>query len=146
MKIITRSILACAVVSFAACSSNEEAPVETEEIVEEVVEEVIEEVVEEPVELTLEEKIQGKWQQTHQRCDENGENGEEMSKETFWEFDGTNVTWSSFRHPYRVENGQIFIGDGEGSPYEFTKETDEFVVLKAVKTNRFMRLVKVVEE
>lgn len=129
-----------------SCSNNEENNTTETDVLAEEVTNTIEEVVEEPVELSLEEKIIGKWQQTHKRCDENGENGEEMTKETIWELDGKNVTWSSFTHPYRVENGQILIGEGAGSPYEIVKEEGDVVILKAIKTNRFMRLVKVVSE
>ena len=93
--------------------------------------------------LSLDEKIKGKWQQTHQGCDAEGNNGDEMSKDTFWEFDGSNVTWSKFTHPYTVENNQILIGEGEGSPYEIIKEDGDMIVLKAIKRDRNMRLIKV---
>lgn len=137
------------IVTLGACSNPKEentnenkgnvTAIETAEPVKEIANE-------ESEPMSLADKIKGKWQQTHQRCDANGDNGKEMSKETFWNFDGSNVTWNKFTHPYRVEDEQILIGEGEGSPYEIEKDDGEIIVLHAVKTDRYMRLVRVAEQ
>ena len=104
----------------------------TEEVITETTEEIVEEV-------TTADFMLGKWQQIGRGCDSLGNNCTEMSRESFWEFKGDSVTWSSFTHPYIVSNDTLYIVD---SPYKISGEMADTITWQAVKTNRFMKLVR----
>lgn len=126
-------------VMFSACSDAEPAKEETKEPVvseEEVVEE--EEIVEE-VAPSIEDFIKGEWNQIGKSCDEEGNNCQEMSKESTWSFKGDSVTWSGFTHPYNISADTILIA---GSPYMVVSEMTDTITFRAVKTNRYMKLAK----
>lgn len=147
MNVLRMSFLLALIAMFFVACNNEakveqEVVAETETVVEEVEEPVVEEVVE--VEQTLAEFISGKWQQIGKDCDAEG-NCKEMTKESFWNFGETEVVWSSFTNPVSYSETQILIGDGEPSPYEVASEWGDTIILHAVKTDRYMKLVKVVE-
>jgi len=121
---------------FVSCSEETTSNNEEKKVV--VLEEIIEEVVEESIPL-VEDFIKGKWSQIGQRCDETGNNCEEMSKESIWEFKGDSVTWSGFTHPYAVSGDTVLIA---GSPYMIASEMTDTITFRAIKTNRYLKLVK----
>ena len=143
LKVFKISGLIAIVLFFMAC--NNEATVETDVVEDAVVEEVVETVVEEEVvvEQTLEEFIIGKWQTLGQDCDAEGNNCEDVSGDSFWEFTATEVTWSNFTHPIVFEDDKIMLGEGEPSPYEVTSEFGDTIIFHAIKTDRYMKLARV---
>lgn len=143
MKALKISGLIAIVLFFMAC--NNEANVETDVVDDAVVEEVEETIVEEVVvvEQTLEEFIIGKWQTIGQDCDAEGNNCQEVSGDSFWDFTPTEVTWGNFKQALVFKEGQMLLGDGEGSPYEVTSEFGDTIVLHAIKTDRYMKISRV---
>ncbi|TNE53226.1 MAG: hypothetical protein EP338_11865 [Bacteroidetes bacterium] len=86
--------------------------------------------------------ILGKWLQIGKSCDSNGENCEPMAKESTWEFRADSVTWSKFTLDYLVRNDTILIS---GSPYAVASDWKDTITFHAVKTNRYMKLVRLSE-
>lgn len=122
---------------FASCANEETAPDENtspEEITETIIEEEV--VVEE---ITISDFMLGSWQQIGRSCDSLGNDCAEMSKESFWQFDKDSVTWSSFTHPCSYSNDTLYIVD---SPYKIAGEMNDTITWHAVKTNRYMKLVR----
>lgn len=126
-------------VAFYSCSGeeakeeNHEAP-EKEVVVEE---EVIEEVVEEAP--SIAEFIKGTWNKIGQGCDENGNNCEETSGSSNWDFKEDSVTLGRISQPYTISGDTILIA---GSPYMITSEMTDTIVLHGMNANRYMKMVK----
>ena len=132
-------LLSTAAIFLVSCGNEEvktkESTTETQ-VTEEVTDEPVEEVVEE---VSTADFMLGKWQQIGRGCDSLGNNCTEMSRESFWEFKGDSVTWSKFTHPYNVSNDTLYIVD---SPYKISGEMGDTITWHAVKTNRYMKLVR----
>ena len=116
-------------------TKSEEITTETESI-EDALIEPVEEIKATP---STADFMIGKWQQIGRGCDSLGNNCSEMSRESFWEFKGDSVTWSKFTHPYSVSNDTLYIVD---SPYKISGEMGDTITWHAIKTNRYMKLVR----
>ena len=86
--------------------------------------------------------IVGTWKQVGQRCDAAGGNCQEMTSEVTWKFDGTSVSKNGTSQTYNIDGSRILIGERK-SPYKIVAKEDNYIVLKAMTMNRYMKLEKI---
>lgn len=122
-----------------ACGGDVEEEAHETETNEEV--EALEEVIEEdivPEKPEMSEFIKGTWGNVASDCDAEG-NGCKYKEGSDWVFDGSQVTLGNAVQEYYVSNDTIYIVD---SPYYVEKEMGDTILMHAIKTDRFMKLLR----
>ncbi|TNE77406.1 MAG: hypothetical protein EP333_00855 [Bacteroidetes bacterium] len=130
--------LAVSLITFGlfSCSNNAETT-EDEAVIEELMEQA--EVSELPEEVlpSLSDKIKGTWSNIAKDCDSEGNNCRQTSGSE-WVFGEDEVTLGRVKQPYYVSNDTIYIVD---SPYRIAREWGDTILMHAMKTDRYMKLV-----
>jgi hypothetical protein len=128
------------IVGLTACGNSESKNVEETNIDMESHEdvEIVEETPEADNNIDVASFIEGDWVKIAQGCDEDGNNCEEVGGSD-WKFDGKEVFLGQASQPYEVINDTIFVN---GSPYVIEKTWGDTILFHAIKTERFLKLVK----